>query len=215
MQQGKIIEDCVRFVEKHPDYENEVYRKLYNSILLWTVRFLASRLEMTKGDEPAVEYLFKKDDGTKSLEADLQTDYKNLMVSTIGGTEVEVTNVAGGRADVLFRLSTERIVTEVKREGRDCSFESLTAEYSAQAADYQNVSGRLGFVLVLDQTTQDAGTPHISALVKPTQLTRPGESTPRILIFVKVPGERLTPSMLSKAAKKKGAQQRRDHKKKS
>ena len=173
-----------------------------------------SRLEMTKKDEPVLEYLFKQADGKKPKEDKLQTDYKNVLVSTTGGTEVEVMNVGGGRADVLFRLNTERIITEVKREERDCSFENLFAEYSPQAADYQNVSGRLGFVLVLDQTTQDTGTPHISTLVKPTQLVRDGESTPRMLVFVKVPGERLRPSDLTKAAKKKGAQTRREQKKK-
>lgn len=215
IQQEAIIDECIKFVENHPDYQNEVYRELYNAILLWTVRFLHTRLEMTKGDEPAMKYLFKQENGKKPLEAELQTDYKNVMISTIGGTDVEVTNVAGGRADVLFSLTTERIITEVKREERDCSFASLISEYSAQAADYQNVSGRLGFVLVLDQTKQDTGTPHISSLIKPTKLLRTGESTPRMLVFVKVPGERLTPSMLTKTAKKQGAQDRRDQKKKT
>ena len=215
IQQESIIDDCIKFVANHPDYQNEVYRELYNAILLWTVRFLHTRLEMTKGDEPAIKYLFKQENGKKPLEAELQTDYKNVMVSTIGGTDVEVANAAGGRADVLFSLTTERIITEVKREERDCSFENLISEYSAQAADYQNVSGRLGFVLVLDQTKRDTGTPHISSLIKPVELLRKGESTPRMLVFVKVPGERLTPSMLTKAAKKQGAQDRRDQKKKA
>ncbi len=212
-QQFVIIEECIGFVGRHPDYKNDVYRRLFNSILLWTVRFLHSRLEMTKKDEPAISYLFKQDGGKKPTEDKLQADYKNVMVSTTGGTEIEVMNVAGGRADVLFCLSTERIVTEVKREGRDSSFENLIAEYSSQAADYQNVSGRLGFVLVLDQTTPDTGTPHISALVKPIQVTRNGESTPRMLVFVKVPGERLRPSDLTKVAKKKGARDRQNDRK--
>ncbi|QDT45679.1 hypothetical protein Pan241w_58060 [Gimesia alba] len=215
VHQVAIIEDCIKFVENHPDYQKEIYRKLYNSILLWTVRFLDSRLEMTQKDEPVIKYLFKQDNGKKPKEEKLQADFNNVMTSIIGGTDIEVMNVAGGRADVLFRLNTERIVTEVKREERDSSFDNLIAEYSAQAADYQNVSGRLGLVLVLDQTTSANGTPHISTLVKPTQLTREGESIPRMLVFIKVPGERLRPSDLTKQAKKKGAEQRRGQKRKA
>ncbi len=208
-----LIVDCISFVRQHPDYQKHVYRRLFNAILLWTVRFLSSRLEMTKKDEPSIEYLFKQEGGKKPTEDKLQADYKNVMLSNVGGTEIEVPNVASGRADVLFRLRTERIVTEVKREERDSSFESLVAEYSGQSSDYQNVSGRLGFVLVLDQTTQETGTPHISTLVKVDCLIRPGETDPRLLVFVKVPGERTRPSDLTKAAKQKGAQVRRDAKK--
>lgn len=215
VQEQTIIEHCIEFVKDHPDYQKELYHVLFDSILVWTIRFLSTRLEMTKKDEPVLDYLFRQNDGKKPKEDKIQVDYKNVMVSTIGGTEVEVMNVAGGRADVLFRLNTERIITEVKREERDSSFDSLFEEYSPQAADYQNVSGRLGFVLVLDQTTPDTGTPHISTLVKPIQLTRQGESTPRMLVFVKVPGERLRPSDLTKAAKSKGAKDRRERKQNS
>lgn len=214
VQEERVIQNCLQFVNSHPDYQNQIHRQLFNAVLLWTVRFLQTRLDMTKKDEPSIGYLFKQAGGTLAKEDALQTDYKNVMSSILGGTGVEVTNVAGGRADVLFRLETEHIVTEVKREQRDSSFESLTSEYSNQAADYQNVSGRLGFVLVLDQTTHDSGTLHISSLVKATELARKGESVPRMLVFVKVPGERVTPSELTKLAKKSGADRRRRQKKK-
>lgn len=209
IQEEEIISACIRFVESHPDYQKEVYRQLFHAVLLWTVRFLQARLEMTKKDEPAIAYLFKQDGQASPKEETLQTDYKNVMMSTIGGTDIEVTNISGGRADVVFSLATERLITEVKREQRDSSFESLISNYSDQAADYQNVSGRLGFVLVLDQTVNESGANHISTLVKAVELTRKGETSPRILIFVKVPGERLTPSERTKLAKKKNARRRK------
>jgi hypothetical protein len=42
------------------------------------------------------------------------------------------------------------IVIEVKREMSDSSFDTITDSYAAQCTDYQNVSIRLGYLLVLD-----------------------------------------------------------------
>lgn len=87
-------------------------------------------------------------------------------------------------------------------EMEDSSFESLAASYQAQATDYQNVSVRLGFLLVLDLvSTDNEGTPHISSLVRAQSVQRAHEDSPRLLVIVKVPGNRKRPSDLTKAAK--------------
>lgn len=201
-----IIETCISAAWECSDYRhNTPGKKLFNAVLMWTMRFLASRLDLTKGNAPLIGYLFAQTDGSLPHEKTLQTDYFNLMLSTCIGSEIEVSNVGGGRADVRFSYAPERLVVEIKREGKDASFENLGRLYSAQTTDYQNISIRLGFLLVLDQTKRpNLGTPHISTLVKPTKVQRDGEPEARLVIIVNVPGRRCSPSELTKLASKAG-----------
>jgi hypothetical protein len=170
-----IYEACISKVITSPDFSrNEAGNKLFCAIVFWTVRFLKNRLDMTKGDMPNVGYLFEQEDGRLPNEAALQVDYYQFMSSVVGaGAEIEVSNIGGGRADLRFKSGAERLVVEVKREKGDCSFSGLASSYAAQASDYQNVSIRLGLLLVLDQTARRTeGTPHISSLIE----TRPDSS---------------------------------------
>jgi hypothetical protein len=196
-----IVDDCIQAVSNHPDYrENPYGRSLFRVVVLYTLRFLTNRLEMTKGHAPNMTYLFENADGTLPKESALQDDYYQFMVSALAGTvKIEVPDVGSGRADVVFKLGSERLVVEVKREASNSSFLSLEKSYASQASDYQNVSIRLGLLLVLDQTEiRRSGTPHISTLVHPLRLVREGEIDPRWIVIVKVPGRRVTPSQLSK-----------------
>jgi hypothetical protein len=155
---------------------------------------------MTKGHAPSIEYLFEREDGTLPKESSLQNDYYQFMTSALAGTvDIEVSDVGSGRADVIFKYRGERLVVEVKRENIDSSFGALEKRYAAQTSDYQNVSVRLGILLVLDQSEiRKSGTPHILSLVQPSRLVREAEVDPRWIIIVKMPGRRLTPSELSK-----------------
>ena len=195
-----ILDACIEAASKFRDYrDNAAGKILFNAALMWTVRFLAGRLDLTKGDVPAVEYLFERADGSLPHENALQQDYFNVMHSNLPGTEIEVSNVSGGRADLRFSYRPERLVAEIKRETDDGSFEALMRSYAAQTTDYQNVSVRLGFLLVLDLTElRSQGTPHLRNLVRPCQVIRGGESEGRLVVVVKVPGRRLRPSDLTK-----------------
>ncbi|WP_168565082.1 hypothetical protein [Crateriforma spongiae] len=200
--QVSVLCNCIKSIEVHPDYQgNPDVRDLCNSITLWLTGFASTRLEWTKGDEPALKYLFKSDDGKKPLEFELQRDFVQFLTSCVPGTKIEVTNVGGGRADVYVQLGAEKLVVEVKRESIDCSFDGLTAAYAGQTFDYQNTSSRLGFMLVLDQTDRGGAAMHLSDLFKVIQMTRANESQPRSILIVKIPGERLSPSGLSKKGK--------------
>jgi hypothetical protein len=101
-------------------------------------------------------------------------------------------------------MQGERIVYEVKRELHDASFSALEAAYSSQATDYQNVSVRLGILLVLDLSRiRYEGTPHLTELVKPAVIARAGETSPRGLMTVVAPGRRFRPSGLTAVSKAK------------
>ena len=200
----RLIEDCRGIVAGHPDHKENIHgRRLYDAVLLWAVRFLFNRLEVTQKDDPTVAYLFEKADGSLPTEDELQGDFFRWVSTASAGTDLEPTNIGGGRADVRVRSSNERIVIEVKREMIDSSFDSLVTWYAGQATDYQNVSIRLGFLLVLDLATPNRhGTPHLSSLMETREVHRSGEKLPRLITIVRIPGRRLRPSDVSKRAKK-------------
>lgn len=151
-------------------------------------------------------YLFERADGMLAHEDELQADYFRWLSTTAAGTDLEPTNIGGGRGDLKLKSSGERLVVEVKREMSDSSFDAIAASYSAQATDYQNVSIRLGFLLVLDLTAKNSkGTPHITTLFETRAIPRPAESVPRSITIVKVPGRRRRPSDLTRATKSKKA----------
>ena len=201
--EAEVIERCRGEAQQHPDHRNNANgAMLFDTALLWTVRFIFNRLELTRGDDPGGRYLFERDDGTLPHEDELQEDYFRWVATNAAGTDLEPTNIASGRADLRIRSGPERLVVEVKREEKDCSFDTLAAAYAAQTTDYQNVSIRLGVLLVLDLATPNRdGTPHITSLFQMRQIQRPGEAEPRLILIVKVPGRRKVPSELTRLAK--------------
>lgn len=198
-----IFSECRSSVESHPDHRANLRgAKLFDTVLLWTVRFLKNRLEMTKKDDPSLAYLFETSDGRLPPESALQDDYFRWLSTQSASGEMEPTNIGSGRADVVLKTTGERIVIEIKREMKDASFESLSKNYAGQTTDYQNVSIRLGFLLVLDLTGPKLeGTPHIRSLVQCHSIQRTAETEPRQVVIVKVPGRRYLPSAISKSAK--------------
>ncbi len=194
----QIIEACKETASRHRDYnDNATGRKLFDAVLFFTVRFLACRLDVSRKHDRTISYLFERDNSKLPLESELQIDYYRFMFAVLSGTEIEVENIGGGRADVKFSYHGERLIAEIKRETKDCSFEAVEGAYAAQTTEYQNINIRLGFLLVLDLTEKREGTPHISALVKSSVVIRKGEDDSRLLVTVKVPGRRRLPSELS------------------
>lgn len=198
-----VIERCCEVARGHNDYiANANGTRLFDTVLLWLVRFVSNRLELTKGDDPTGAYLFERADGSLPQENELQQDFFRWLATSTAGSDLEPTNIASGRADIRLRSGPERLVVEVKREDTDCSFDALFKSYAAQTTDYQNVSIRLGVLLVLDLATPNReGTPHLTSLFEMRPVHRVGESEPRLVLIVKIPGRRKRPSDLTKLAK--------------
>mgnify|MGYP006972342915 CR=1 FL=1 len=203
--EAAIIEQCCLEARRNIDYTtNPDALQLFDTVLLWLVRFVATRLEMTRKNDPSGAYLFERADGTLPHEDELQHDFFWWLTTNVPGTELEPNNVGSGRADIRLRSGPERLVIEVKREEKDASFDSLATAYAAQTTDYQNVSIRLGILLVLDLTTQNReGTPHITSLFETRHIQRTGEAQPRLVLIAKVPGRRVVPSELTRRAKQR------------
>lgn len=201
--EADVIERCCNEARKHTDYSANINgARLFDTVLLWLVRFVFNRLELTRGDDPSGAYLFERADGSLPHEDELQQDFFRWVATNSAGTDLEPTNIASGRADIRLRSGPERLVVEVKREDTDSSFDALSNSYAAQTTDYQNVSIRLGVLLVLDLATPNReGTPHITSLFEMRHVRRLGESHSRLVLMVKVPGRRRIPSDLTKLAK--------------
>jgi hypothetical protein len=198
-----VIERCCKEARSHTDYSaNTNGARLFDTVLLWLVRFIFNRLELTKGDDPTGAYLFERTDGSLPHEDALQQDFFRWVATYAAASDLEPTNIASGRADIRLRSGPERLVVEVKREETDSSFDTLFKSYAAQTTDYQNVSIRLGVLLVLDLATPNReGTPHLTSLFEMRHVCRRGESQSRLILIVKVPGRRKRPSDLTKLAK--------------
>ncbi len=154
---------------------------------------------MTKGHAKRVAYLFKDEPKEKPLEQHLQDDYHDFMVGSLGtGITVEKSDVAGGRADVCFAVSGQRLVAELKKEETNASFDSLFSSYSGQAIEYQNTNWRVGLLVVLDAMDKPRGAVHARDQVHARRVRRVGETGFRGLVVVRVPGNRLRPSSVRK-----------------
>ncbi len=187
---------------EQPDYQSPDVITIFNATLLWLLQFTASRLDMTKGNAPEIEYLFRSIDGVRAKEDKLQNDFMTWFRPFAVGSQIEVTNVGGGRADVYLRCNAERMVVEVKREHRICSFDALQTNYSAQTFQYQNTASRLGFLLVLDQTDRGGQALHLAHSIRLMHLTPKDETEPRSVVVCIISGDRYTPSDLSKFSRK-------------
>jgi len=203
MAETDIIVSCCNKAKAFSDYSsNKDGMRLFDTVLYLLVRFISNRLELTKGSDPTGAYLFENNDGKLPHEDELQLDFFRWVASSAPGSDLETTNIGSGRADIKLRSGSERLVVEVKREDKDSSFDTLFSSYAAQTTDYQNISVRLGVLLVLDLATPNReGTPHLSSLFEMRSVPRCGEHKPRAILIVKLPGRRKRPSDLSKVAK--------------
>ena len=189
-----LIEQSIAAIEDTVDWQSfPTVRRLYTELLRQLLLFLETRLNLT-GAHPRVGYLSQSN--PTPAERNLQADLHDFLYGQLGShISVEISDIAGGRADISFLVPPYRIVAELKRELNDASFDALQTRYAAQATEYQATDLRLGFLVVLDLTQQE-GRPHITELVRTIRLQRPGETEPRFLTIIKVPGNQRPPSAL-------------------
>lgn len=138
-----------------------------------------------------------KADRRDEFERALQLDCMHVMRAGFGGgVRLEMSDVAGGRADIFVAHGCTNLVVEVKREDDDASGEALLAKYGNQAAEYSNTSARVGFLLVLDRSRPDGSAGHIEDKISLHRVTKPGDKVARTLVVVVMPGRRRRPSAL-------------------
>jgi hypothetical protein len=98
-----------------------------------TMLFVEHRLNATAAQDPTGAYLFENPSGETPLEKHLQQDYLRFLRNSKLGTHDEVRDLASGRADVFHDFGRVQIITEIKRESDDASFEALPARASTNS----------------------------------------------------------------------------------
>jgi tetratricopeptide (TPR) repeat protein len=190
----KVFNDVCQELKEVEDFKHTGIQYDFQTILHSTFLFLYNRMNATKANNPEASYLFSTH--PNPLEADLQMDYYRYIVSMPreGTVSVEISEVASGRADVHFQFTNYFFVTEVKREGRDCSFESLAKKFLGQTMEYSNTSAKLGILLVLDLTSKHTGMSSFENNIKVELRRKPDDNAVRGIVTVRVPGNRVVPS---------------------
>lgn len=190
-----ILTTLLSAVSANPDYENS--RIMINAIILNLVKFVANRLNITKKHEPSAIYLYAKKK-EKVTESDFQMDIYRWLYGTCG-SQIEISNIGGGRTDISCMQGSDRVVIEVKKEESDSSFQNLAYKYIKQTISYQVANIRIGFLAVLDMSiSSDQPSPHITNLFHATEVQLQEEVDKRLVIILKLPGNRQYPSSFSR-----------------
>ncbi|MFI5845689.1 hypothetical protein ACIA8K_38900 [Catenuloplanes sp. NPDC051500] len=177
-------------------------RHSFDALVEETVMFLATRHDLQRS--AAVNYLHPS--SPPPLEARLQDDFADWLRRgpLVGRIDVEVPNVATGRADIKVGFGASRFFIEVKRELQDGFSEALERSYLAQAADYSGTSAQLGMLLVLDLTAHPDGVRHLDECAWVTRHRPAGSTVDRYVLVAVVTGNRSTPSAYSRIAHTRG-----------
>jgi hypothetical protein len=173
------------------------------ALALKTMLFIEHRLDATAAQDPAGAYLFESTDGGKALEKELQQDYLRFLRVSKLGTHDEVRGLASGRADVFHEFGRVRIITEIKRESSDASFDALLENYGEQASAYENTNVPLGMLLALDLSKKQSVGQHISSLYKPFVGDFLEDGVSRGVLVVKLPGNRISPAVATEKGRKR------------
>jgi hypothetical protein len=176
-------------LEASPDYAGEP-KDAVDDVLRLIIQFVSSR---TNAQSDLYPYLFDP----KAVEADIHEDlYNYLKSSSLGAiTEFEVQHVGGGRIDLRIRFSGFSVCIEMKVDSMKQALSDKQA-YLKQAITYQTTDIRIGFLVSLRHKAFDptGAPPHLSALIDHTVFDVPGDSLPRHIVTVGVPGSRTKPS---------------------
>jgi hypothetical protein len=173
------------------------------ALALKTMLFVEHRLDATAAQDPTGAYLFENPDGGKALEKELQQDYLRFLRASKLGTHDEVRGLASGRADVFHDIGRVRIVTEIKRESNDASFDALLRNYGEQTAAYQNTNVPLGMLLALDLSKSQSVGQHITSLYKAFVGDFLEDGVSRGVLVVKIPGNRISPAVATQRGRKR------------
>ena len=147
LPQRELLEKLRDALSENPAFDGDV-AKDFMALTHLTVRFLAHVLDA----RPSYAATWSADEDAP-LERALQDAFKAYldMSDLAGRTAVEVSSIAGGRADVVLYLNDgSRYVTEVKREFTHTTRDDLENAYLPQTVSYQSTSTPLGQLLVLD-----------------------------------------------------------------
>lgn len=193
----QILIQILKDVEENSSYQIAKVKKGFHMVLNQSISFLETRMNGTVGDNKRMAYLYESD--TRPLESALQEDFHDYLSGNLinAGVTVEKNNIAGGRIDVNVSFGSFNFSVEIKRDWKDCSFESLKSKYLGQAAEYLNTDVKIGFLMVLDLTDKSSGIRSIESSVKVEIVRKENDPIERAIVVIVVPGNRKTPNKIN------------------
>jgi len=185
-----LEEELLAELANNPYFTGTVAQDFWRLTRL-TVRFIKHTLD---GREAYLRPFGKRGDAPH--EKVLQNHFASWLQCLLGDrVQIEVSNVATGRCDVLVTMGGGVTFTwEIKRELDNASRDSLENSYLGQALEYQGAHVPLGGLLVLDLTAHGQVTAHISDQLWITHRTPPGSKVLRTALGAVVIGNRPPPS---------------------
>lgn len=170
--------------------------------MIWhLLDFVGDRLDQTRGRRDHLSYLKEPN----ALEQRLADDLAAFLRTPFGPrVRTEISDVGGGRVDVLVEYGDDRIVIECKRD-RDPWTSGTLEGWAAQADQYLGTGTRIGFLVLLDLADKSSGARRDLAGSVQTIVLSHDPIDHLVFCFV-VPGNQSTPS--SVGATSRAAQRR-------
>ncbi|MGC3952668.1 MAG: hypothetical protein QM804_00160 [Propionicimonas sp.] len=193
LMEQAVLDKIEPYLGSSPDYTGEVKTEV-DALLHQLIRFVGYRQD---AQEDFHGYLFKDDADEKDLHKDLAQYLHSVFGSSL---DIEVAHIGGGRVDLRLKYNGFSIYLELKVDETKKPLADK-GSYVNQAATYQAADIRIGFVVALRTRAfpKNAAHPHLTSLFDHTTVDIAGDSVPRHLVMVQVPGNRSAPS--SKKAK--------------
>jgi hypothetical protein len=189
--EAEVIQSLSTPLAASREYTGDV-KVAVDQLLTLLVRFVGDRLNAQYNRK---KYLFKADASEDDLHQDL---YDYLKSTDLGATtEMEVQHIGGGRIDIRILFDGFGLHIELKADDTQSSMTEKTA-YLKQTVAYQATDVRIGFLVALRTKAFDptGPSPHLTGLFEHTTLSVEGDTVPRHVILIELPGNRTAPSKM-------------------
>jgi hypothetical protein len=197
-----LREQIIARLSDNPAFEGET-RAAVIALTDHMLTFLLDRYDRGGPVLPGRPNILRKlsKDDARPLEEELQWEFYAWVATSAqfaGRAQCEMSSVATGRVDVIVRIGSITLSTEVKRELENASEASLQ-KYVPQAAAYSGSNVPFSQLLVLDLTDHASGVPPLADLVWVVEHTAAPDASSQHVVGSVAPGNRPTPSDLRPA----------------
>lgn len=179
----------------HPDRNTRAGRAA-GKVLVHVLDFVAERFNLTRGHRPHLGYLTDPNALEQVLADDLVTHLRYWLGDQV---RTEVSDVGGGRVDVVVDIGDDRVIIECKRDSDPWAPGTLEG-WAMQADAYLATGSRIGLLVLLDLADKSQGRPtDLAGSARAITIGR----TPvdHLVVCVVVPGNQKTPSSIGAAAR--------------
>ncbi len=149
----KAFASAMLALEAHED-TNSATGQAFIGVLAHVLDFVADRFDLTRGSHSHLAYLKESNALEQALADDLVAHLSYWFGPRV---KSEVSNVGGGRVDVVIDLGVDRIAIECKRD-HDPWTDGTLRGWAQQANAYLSTSFRVGLLVLLDLADKAHGT---------------------------------------------------------